>query len=138
MSACLGEEVRVDRFMAELDNGVRLCRLVGILQNKIPQDSEKTQVRETCETVNISTRLFLCLNRFCLSFITSFPPRKFSSRRTPPLDRFSLATTLQTFFPGVVILEWMRRTCSSLRVWVRTFLAILNVMLVFIVLTTHD
>ncbi|XP_057180746.1 GAS2-like protein 3 isoform X1 [Triplophysa rosa] len=43
LSGMLGEEVRADRFMAELDNGVRLCRLVGILQSKIPQDSDKTQ-----------------------------------------------------------------------------------------------
>ncbi len=32
-----------ERFMEELDNGVKLCRLVGVLQSKIPQDSE-TQV----------------------------------------------------------------------------------------------
>ncbi|XP_051976687.1 GAS2-like protein 3 isoform X1 [Xyrauchen texanus] len=42
LSGMLGEEVRVERFMEELDNGVRLCRLVGILQSKIQQDSDQT------------------------------------------------------------------------------------------------
>ncbi|ROL52688.1 GAS2-like protein 3 [Anabarilius grahami] len=40
LSGMLGEQVIAERFMEELDNGVRLCRLVGILQSKIPQDSE--------------------------------------------------------------------------------------------------
>lgn len=41
----VGEQVTAECFMEELDNGVKLCRLVGILQSKIPQDSE-TQVRK--------------------------------------------------------------------------------------------
>ncbi|XP_065129443.1 GAS2-like protein 3 [Paramisgurnus dabryanus] len=44
LSGMLGEEVRAEHFMSELDNGVRLCRLVGILQSKIPEDSDKTQL----------------------------------------------------------------------------------------------
>ncbi|XP_026064857.1 GAS2-like protein 3 isoform X1 [Carassius auratus] len=40
LSGMLGEHVTAERFMEELDNGVKLCRLVGILQSKIPQDSE--------------------------------------------------------------------------------------------------
>ncbi|XP_059360683.1 GAS2-like protein 3 [Carassius carassius] len=40
LSGMLGERVTAERFMDELDNGVKLCRLVGILQSKIPQDSE--------------------------------------------------------------------------------------------------
>lgn len=40
LSGMLDEEVKAERFMEELDNGVKLCRLVGILQSKIPQDSE--------------------------------------------------------------------------------------------------
>nr|XP_055045549.1 GAS2-like protein 3 [Misgurnus anguillicaudatus]XP_055045551.1 GAS2-like protein 3 [Misgurnus anguillicaudatus] len=44
LSGMLGEEVRAEHFMSELDNGVRLCRLVGILQSKIPEDSDKMQL----------------------------------------------------------------------------------------------
>lgn len=33
-----GEEIRAEHFMKELNNGVKLCRLVKILQSKIPQD----------------------------------------------------------------------------------------------------
>lgn len=40
LSGMLGEQLSAERFMEELDNGVRLCRLVGILQSKIPEDSE--------------------------------------------------------------------------------------------------
>uniref|UniRef100_A0A671TA60 GAS2-like protein 3 n=1 Tax=Sinocyclocheilus anshuiensis TaxID=1608454 RepID=A0A671TA60_9TELE len=40
LSGMLGEQVTAECFMEELDNGVKLCRLVGILQSKIPQDSE--------------------------------------------------------------------------------------------------
>ncbi|XP_056312227.1 GAS2-like protein 3 isoform X2 [Danio aesculapii] len=40
LSGMLGEPLSAERFMEELDNGVRLCRLVGILQSKIPEDSE--------------------------------------------------------------------------------------------------
>lgn len=40
LSGMLDEQLSAERFMEELDNGVRLCRLVGILQSKIPQDSE--------------------------------------------------------------------------------------------------
>ncbi|XP_059366567.1 GAS2-like protein 3 [Carassius carassius] len=40
LSGMLGEQVTPECFMEELDNGVKLCRLVGILQSKIPQDSE--------------------------------------------------------------------------------------------------
>ncbi|CAM4561465.1 hypothetical protein PO909_028535 [Leuciscus waleckii] len=40
LSGMLDEQVKAERFMEELDNGVKLCRLVGVLQSKIPQDSE--------------------------------------------------------------------------------------------------
>ncbi|KAF7701852.1 GAS2-like protein 3 [Silurus meridionalis] len=33
----LGEEIRAEHFMDELNNGVKLCRLAEILQSKIPQ-----------------------------------------------------------------------------------------------------
>ncbi|XP_051974321.1 GAS2-like protein 3 [Xyrauchen texanus] len=42
LSGILDEEIRAEHFMEELDNGARLCHLVGILQSKIPQDSNKT------------------------------------------------------------------------------------------------
>ncbi|XP_030621839.1 GAS2-like protein 3 [Chanos chanos] len=35
LSGMLGEEVQVEHFMEELNNGVKLCRLVGVLQSKI-------------------------------------------------------------------------------------------------------
>ncbi|XP_062859969.1 GAS2-like protein 3 [Trichomycterus rosablanca] len=38
LSGMLGEEIRAEHFMEELSNGVKLCRLVEILQSKIPQD----------------------------------------------------------------------------------------------------
>ncbi|KAM9496988.1 GAS2-like protein 3 isoform 1-T2 [Clarias gariepinus] len=34
----LGEKIRAEHFMDELDNGVKLCRLAEILQSKIPED----------------------------------------------------------------------------------------------------
>lgn len=34
----LGEEVRAEHFMDELDNGVKLCRLAELLQSKIPKE----------------------------------------------------------------------------------------------------
>ncbi|KAK7150099.1 hypothetical protein R3I94_009418 [Phoxinus phoxinus] len=40
LSGMLDEHVKAERFMEELDNGAKLCRLVGVLQSKIPQDSE--------------------------------------------------------------------------------------------------
>ncbi|TRY68098.1 hypothetical protein DNTS_034731 [Danionella cerebrum] len=40
LSSLLGEEVTADHFMEELDNGVKLCRLVGILQSKISLNPE--------------------------------------------------------------------------------------------------
>ncbi|KAK2893122.1 hypothetical protein Q8A67_013110 [Cirrhinus molitorella] len=40
LSGMLGEQVTAEHFMAELENGVKLCRLVGILQSKLPQDPE--------------------------------------------------------------------------------------------------
>ncbi|XP_066524541.1 GAS2-like protein 3 isoform X2 [Hoplias malabaricus] len=45
LTGMLGEDVRAEHFMDELDNGVKLCRLVGILQSKIPPDclSDKKQ-----------------------------------------------------------------------------------------------
>lgn len=33
----LGEEVRAEFFMEELNNGVKLCQLIGVLQTKIAQ-----------------------------------------------------------------------------------------------------
>uniref|UniRef100_A0A672K4Y1 Growth arrest-specific 2 like 3 n=1 Tax=Sinocyclocheilus grahami TaxID=75366 RepID=A0A672K4Y1_SINGR len=50
LSGMLGEQVTAECFMEELDNGVKLCRLVGILQSKIPQDSE-TQVSDNRRTL---------------------------------------------------------------------------------------
>uniref|UniRef100_A0A8B9KB52 Growth arrest-specific 2 like 3 n=1 Tax=Astyanax mexicanus TaxID=7994 RepID=A0A8B9KB52_ASTMX len=46
LTGMLGEEVRAEHFMEELNNGAKLCRLVGILQSKIPEDclSDKKQV----------------------------------------------------------------------------------------------
>lgn len=32
-----GEEVRAELFMEELDNGVKLCQLIGALQTKVAQ-----------------------------------------------------------------------------------------------------
>ncbi|KAL7857780.1 hypothetical protein AOLI_G00178820 [Acnodon oligacanthus] len=45
LTGMLGDEVRPEHFMEELNNGVKLCRLAGILQSKFPQDclSDKKQ-----------------------------------------------------------------------------------------------
>uniref|UniRef100_A0A4W3J8V2 Growth arrest specific 2 like 3 n=1 Tax=Callorhinchus milii TaxID=7868 RepID=A0A4W3J8V2_CALMI len=37
LSGMLGKEIKVERFMEELDNGVVLCKLIGILQQKIKE-----------------------------------------------------------------------------------------------------
>ncbi|XP_038636751.1 GAS2-like protein 3 [Scyliorhinus canicula] len=37
LSGMLGKEVRVERFMTELDNGVVLCKLIAILQQKVKE-----------------------------------------------------------------------------------------------------
>ncbi|RVE56250.1 hypothetical protein OJAV_G00219420 [Oryzias javanicus] len=37
LSSLLGEEVRAEFFMEELNNGVRLCQLIGVLQAKVAQ-----------------------------------------------------------------------------------------------------
>ncbi|XP_043963871.1 GAS2-like protein 3 [Gambusia affinis] len=37
LSGMLGEEVRAELFMEELDNGVKLCQLIGALQTKVAQ-----------------------------------------------------------------------------------------------------
>ncbi|KAM6895794.1 GAS2-like protein 3 [Xenentodon cancila] len=37
LSAMLGEEVRAEFFMEELNNGVKLCQLIGVLQTRIAQ-----------------------------------------------------------------------------------------------------
>ncbi|XP_029486389.1 GAS2-like protein 3 [Oncorhynchus nerka] len=37
LTGMLGEEVRAESFMAELNNGVKLCRLIGALQSRISQ-----------------------------------------------------------------------------------------------------
>ncbi|KAL6117052.1 gas2l3 [Pungitius sinensis] len=37
LSGMLGEEVRAEIFMEELNNGVKLCQLIGVLQTKIAQ-----------------------------------------------------------------------------------------------------
>ncbi|XP_039648006.1 GAS2-like protein 3 [Perca fluviatilis] len=37
LSGMLGEEVRAEFFMDELNNGVKLCQLIGVLQTKIAQ-----------------------------------------------------------------------------------------------------
>ncbi|XP_054911414.1 GAS2-like protein 3 isoform X1 [Poeciliopsis prolifica] len=37
LSGMLGEEVKAELFMAELDNGVKLCQLIGALQTKVAQ-----------------------------------------------------------------------------------------------------
>ncbi|XP_023808230.1 GAS2-like protein 3 [Oryzias latipes] len=38
LSSLLGEEVRAEFFMEELNNGVRLCQLIGVLQAKVNQN----------------------------------------------------------------------------------------------------
>lgn len=99
------EQVKAERFMEELDNGAKLCRLVGVLQSKIPQDSEtqvgEEHVKPAGSAALMTAGLFGCNSRLC--FVNSFPQRKSTSRKTPPLDRFSLGTTPQIFCPGVVI-----------------------------------
>uniref|UniRef100_H3CJQ6 Growth arrest-specific 2 like 3 n=1 Tax=Tetraodon nigroviridis TaxID=99883 RepID=H3CJQ6_TETNG len=37
LSGMLGEEVRAEFFMEELDNGVKLCKLIGALQTRVAQ-----------------------------------------------------------------------------------------------------
>lgn len=37
-----GEEVRAEFFMEELNNGVKLCHLIGVLQTKIAQNCPST------------------------------------------------------------------------------------------------
>uniref|UniRef100_A0A3P8U2M7 Growth arrest-specific 2 like 3 n=1 Tax=Amphiprion percula TaxID=161767 RepID=A0A3P8U2M7_AMPPE len=39
LTGMLGEEVRAEFFMEELNNGVKLCQLIGVLQTKIAQSS---------------------------------------------------------------------------------------------------
>ncbi|KAG5267353.1 hypothetical protein AALO_G00220760 [Alosa alosa] len=45
LTGMLGDEVRAEHFMEELQNGVKLCRLIGVLQTKISQScpSDKWQ-----------------------------------------------------------------------------------------------
>uniref|UniRef100_A0A674NRR8 Growth arrest-specific 2 like 3 n=1 Tax=Takifugu rubripes TaxID=31033 RepID=A0A674NRR8_TAKRU len=44
LSGMLGEEVRAEFFMEELDNGVKLCKLVGVLQTKVAQSCPVSQL----------------------------------------------------------------------------------------------
>lgn len=44
------EEVKTEFFMEELDNGVKLCRLAGVLQTKVAQSCQMFPVRKiTCK-----------------------------------------------------------------------------------------
>ncbi|XP_056280953.1 GAS2-like protein 3 [Pseudoliparis swirei] len=54
LSGMLGEEVRAEFFMEELNNGVKLCRLIGVLQTKITQSCPA----ELCKL--FSTRNIAC------------------------------------------------------------------------------
>ena len=38
-----GEEVRVEFFMEELNNGVKLCQLIGVLQSKVAESCPAQQ-----------------------------------------------------------------------------------------------
>ncbi|XP_039999391.1 GAS2-like protein 3 [Xiphias gladius] len=42
LTGMLGEEVRAEFFMEELNNGVKLCHLIGVLQTKIAQNCPST------------------------------------------------------------------------------------------------
>lgn len=53
----LGLEVKAERLLEELDNGVLLCQLIDVLQNMVKTcNSEEPEVR-TCLTV---VTLYLC------------------------------------------------------------------------------
>ncbi|XP_068443065.1 GAS2-like protein 3 [Clinocottus analis] len=54
LSGMLGEEVRAEFFMDELNNGVKLCQLIGVLQTKISQSCPA----ELCKL--FSTRKIAC------------------------------------------------------------------------------
>uniref|UniRef100_A0A8C2XU73 Growth arrest-specific 2 like 3 n=3 Tax=Cyclopterus lumpus TaxID=8103 RepID=A0A8C2XU73_CYCLU len=54
LSGMLGEEVRAEFFMEELNNGVKLCQLIGVLQTKIAQSCPS----ELCKL--FSTRKIAC------------------------------------------------------------------------------
>lgn len=49
-----GEDVRAEFFMEELNNGVKLCQLIGVLQTKIAQ-SCPTAVCKVSQTATMKT-----------------------------------------------------------------------------------
>jgi len=140
-----GEEVRAEFFMEELNNGVKLCRLIGVLQTKITQScpAELCKVghtaaggagRATTTTTNLLTiRISLQCSRqhtwepWCRRFKRlvvisrhSCSPRGTSRASGTPLQGpSSLATTPPTSWPGAATSAWRRPTCLSRRASVR-------------------
>ncbi|XP_043943721.1 GAS2-like protein 3 [Protopterus annectens] len=45
LTGMLGREVKSERFMEELDNGVLLCQLIAVLQSKVQQCCEKEKLK---------------------------------------------------------------------------------------------
>uniref|UniRef100_A0A3B5M839 Uncharacterized protein n=1 Tax=Xiphophorus couchianus TaxID=32473 RepID=A0A3B5M839_9TELE len=49
LSGMLGEELRAELFMEELDNGVKLCQLIGALQTKVAQTCPTALPKVACK-----------------------------------------------------------------------------------------
>ncbi|KAK7895988.1 hypothetical protein WMY93_021313 [Mugilogobius chulae] len=91
LTGMLGEHVRAEFFMEELNNGVKLCELIGVLQTKVAQS--------------------------CPSALTKLFPRKVACKHNASLDRSSLATIQPTSCRGVEQSELKKLTCLNQKDW---------------------
>lgn len=78
---CAGEEVKAEFFMEELNNGVKLCRLIGVLQDKVAQicPSALSQVspvqKDTFLLVLVEFSTLFCVldtSDVCFSLLAAF------------------------------------------------------------------
>lgn len=121
-----GEEVRAEFFMEELNNGVKLCELIGALQAKVALSCPSA----LCKVSQLRARVHLvmyccfpilhCTHKeffFLFSCLTRGRWRSSAAlRQVPSLP----VTTPPTFWPGAATSVWRRPTCLSQRASVRT------------------